>query len=219
MLLDVLISTARSCLLGRAQRFTDENTAHSADAPRHIDRDIRTLAIGVYQYQERFEQARLTAFQVKTSSFDQLLGCDTVITLGEIAGITTLIQSIKNLGELSTSLEDRAIARVRSQMTAIEEDFKRQGLLLQRMMEHGGGTRMKSNFHYRIRALARELSRRMQDSRSIDLYGNDLEALCAELVGILSDVRRKLLENREQFTFFAKDCQMWKREQRAQGVY
>lgn len=216
MIADVLLKKARDIAISRSIRFADENMSHGPSALKHIDRDIRNLALDIYEYQSSFEQARIAMAARRITEADYIITCDKVLPASEISGLNKLIDEVRKLADVSADLERRARARVHSQIRTAERLLMEKQKTLARMEKFNATRRDRIVVADTMRSLSRNLAHFTNSDRVLNRYGDDLDQLCAELVGILADIRDKLMRHSAGFAYFAKECFVWKYPERAQ---
>ncbi|MFE8072280.1 hypothetical protein QQM79_14585 [Marinobacteraceae bacterium S3BR75-40.1] len=219
MIVEKLIEKAKDIAIKMARRWADENLSYSTKALEHVDQDIRKLAADIYEYQAKFESARIAMMVERGSDYAYLTTCTKVFAVSEIKGIDELIDEVRKIGDVSADIEKRAIARNRDQIALIEKKLVDRRRTYERYNRYGNDPQMQSVVAMEIRTLSRDVAKYMKYERALDRLGDDLEEACAELIGVLKDIRNKLRKQQQGFVFFARECAEWQHMKQAKGIH
>lgn len=219
MLIKPILDTAKRIVLQKATDYAVENMSHGPAALSVIEPEISQLAVSVFEYQARFEEAQNVLQEELVTSADFTRYCIRAIPLSEVEGIDTLITTLREIGAVSADIEARAIARARSQFEINRRKAEEWSVSLERAERNNDYDRMIRNITSRLRGFEREMLRYETNMRAIDLRGDRIETLLGDIIGRLTEMKRQLLQRRGEFVAFARECEEWKADRIREGTY
>lgn len=219
MLIEPALKLAKSLALKKATRYADENMSHGSTALKHIEADMYTLAAEIYEYQSKFEAAKSVMNRQRVENVDFIRQCNKTFPLQEVDGILRLRDELRKIGSVAADIEAGAIARAQGHALAAEKEMKRWEASLRRTEKYNGDANMQRRIAQKMRTASNDLVRFEKDMRSTDLRGDALQQLCADLIATVMEIRRQLLQYKNTFAYFAKDCNTWRAQRIEQGVY
>jgi hypothetical protein len=211
-------SAAKNAVKDSAIRFADENMSHGQAALEHVETEVRKLANEIYRYKTRFETVKFATQIQRGSSADYIQHCVKSFPMSEADGILQLREKLRKIGSVAENIEVRAIGRARSQAMAAEKMIKRWRANLSQAEKNGLAPRFQLIMVQQLRGASRDLERYMTNIGAIDLKGDALQVLCADLIGTIMEIRRQLIEESESFIYFAKDCKDWRDARLEHGI-
>ncbi|WP_404362309.1 hypothetical protein [Marinobacter sp.] len=219
MLIDHILSHARKLATAKAKKYLDEHASHGTDALQHIDASVNGLAVEIYSYQARFEAAKAVRSHPRIKNTDFIMHCDKTFPLREAEGIIKTCDQLREIGSVAADLENAAIARARAQASRAEASMKKWVERLDQADSFNASSRVQRGIAKQLRTDNLQLARYKNNMREIDLRGNAIQELCANLIARLMEIRRQLLQHRSSFVLFYEECSAWKAKRIAQGVY
>lgn len=219
MLIKPILDTAKRVALQKLTDYATENMSHGPAALSVIEPEISQLAVSVFEYQARFEEAQKVLQEDLITSADFTRYCIRAIPLSEVEGIDELLSVLKEIRAVSADIEARAIARARSQFEINRRKADEWRVSLERAERNNDYDRMIRNITSRLRGFEREMLRYETNMRAIDLRGDRIEMLLADIIGRLVEMKRQLLQRRGEFVAFARECEAWKMNRIEEGIY
>lgn len=219
MIVKPILDSAKRIALQKAKNYAVENMSHGPDALSVIEPEINQLAVAVYEYQARFEEAQKVIHKDLVTSADFTYYCIRAIPLSEIAGIDSLIDTLRDIGEVSAEIEAGAIGRARSQAEINRREADKWRASLDRAERNNDYKRMVQRITSMLRGYERKVYRYESNIQTIGLRGSRIENRLAEIIGRLTEIKRQLVERRGEFVAFARVCEAWKTNRIEEGIY
>ena len=153
----------------------------------------------------------------RKNNVDYLMACNKVVATSELGNVQRIIAEIRSISEISSSLEVRAIQRVRSQKQHLRRELDKNISILERMERYNDTLDQQARIVRNIREVRNYLDLYRKNELTITARGKTLQEVCAEMIALLTSIKDTLRENQAGFVYFARDCMDWERSRIDEG--
>ncbi|MBI3897014.1 MAG: hypothetical protein HY308_01825 [Gammaproteobacteria bacterium] len=201
-----------------AGKTIDENLSLGSQALEDVKKDIAVLEVAVSEYDARFQTARAAIMLGVVTDQNYHSTCVRIYAPSEAKKIDELIEKLREAGNVTDTIETRAMISIDRQIDALKrtQKAKEDELATQkksRVAKNQSTQRVEDD----LRMIYDSITRHRVNRRLTEDSGNKLQAVCQESIQLLTNIRNKLLHEKP-YVYFAKQCDHWLARERAAAV-